>query len=198
MSGRRPRDVRDGMRAALLVCASSDGGSAAAQTAEVPPASPNITIAAPPSPGPVSLQKGWTFRFDAPATCIGCGDRPGPPVVNGNTPWRASGALNWQSDAGAVGVRLTGQRGARLPLFMTPSVGLPMPAAASDTLLSETHTQWQVTLSGERTLWRIRGGASLSLFGDLHLPLGAGRTPDTGDVPTLSQTAFLAGFRVRF
>lgn len=188
------------MRAALLVCALSDGGSAAAQTAEVLPAPPNITIAAPPSPGPVSLPKGWTFRFDAPATCIGCGDYPGPPVVNGNTPWRASGALNWQSDAGALGVRLTGQRGARLPLFMTPPpVGAPMPAAASDTVLSDSRTQWQVTLSGERTLWRTRGGASLSLFGDLHLPVAAtGRRPDIDDVPTLSQTAFLAGFRVRF
>jgi len=187
------------MRAALLVCALSDGGSAAAQTAEVPQAPPNLTIAAPPSPGPVSLPKGWTFRFEAPATCIGCGDRSGPPVVNGNTPWRASGALNWQSDAGAVGVRVTGQRGARLPLFMTPSVGAPMPAAASGTLLSDSRTQWQVTLSGERTLWRTRGGASLSLFGDLHLPLGTtGRRADTDDVPALSPRAVLGGFRVRF
>lgn len=188
------------MRAALVVWALSDGGSAAAQTAEVPSAPPGITIAAPPSPGPVPLPKGWTFRFDAPATCTGCGDGLGPPVVNGNTPWRASGALNWKSDAGALGVRLTGQRGARLPLFMTPSMpGVRMPAAASDTLLSDTRTQWQVTLSGERALWRSRGSASLSLFGDLHLPLGTtGRRPDTSDVPALSQTAFLAGFRVRW
>lgn len=187
------------MRAALLVCALSDGVPAAAQTAEVLPAPPNITIAAPPSPGPVPLPKGWTFRFDAPAACTGCGDRLGPPIVNGNTPWRASGAFNWQSDAGALGVRLTGQRGARLPVFMTPSgIGVPPPAAA-DTLLSETRTQWQVTLSGERTLWRSRGGASVSLFGDLHLPVGTtGRRPDTNDAPTPSQRAFLGGFRVRF
>lgn len=188
------------MRAALLVCALSDGVPAAAQTAEVPQTPPSIMIAAPPSPGPVSLPKGWTFRFDAPATCIGCGDGSGPPVVNGNTPWRASGALNWQSDAGALGVRLTGQRGARLPLFLTPSVaGVQMPATAASTLLSDPRTHWQVTLSGERTLWRSRGGTSVSVFGDLHLPLGTkGRRPDTNDVPTLSQTAFLAGFRVRF
>lgn len=187
------------MRAALLVCALSEGATAAAQTAEVPQAPPNITIAAPPSPGPVPLPKGWTFRFDAPATCTACGDPLGP-IVNGNAPWRVSGALHWQSDAGALGVRLTGQRGARLPLFMTPSMpGVPMPAAAADTLLSETRTQWQVTLSGERTLRRSRGGASLSLVGDLHLPLGTtGRRADTSDVPALSQTAFLAGFRVRW
>ena len=159
------------MRAALIVCALSDGVPAAAQTAEVLPASPHITIAAPPSP-----------------------------IVNGNAPWRVSGALNWQSDAGALGVRLTGQRGARLPLFMTPSMpGVQVPAAAADTLLSDTRTHWQVTLSGERTLWRSRGGTSGSLFGDLHLPLGTnGRRPDSADVPTLSQTAFLAGFRVQF
>ncbi len=188
------------MRAALIVCVLSDGGSAAAQTAEVPQVPPNLTIAAPPSSGPVSFPQGWMFRFDAPAACIGCGDQLRPPIVNGNAPWQASGALNWQSDAGALGVRLTGQRGARLPLFMTPSVaGVQIPATAADTLLSDTRTHWQVTLSGERTLWRSRGGASVSLFGDLHLPLGTkGRRPDTNDVPTLSQTAFLAGFRVRF
>ena len=188
------------MRAALLVCALSDGVPAAAQTAEVPQATPSITIAAPPAPGAVPLPQGWMFRFDAPAACTACGDRLGPPNVNGNAPWRASAALNWQSDAGALGVRLTGQRGARLPLFMTPSVaGVQMPATAADTLLSDTRTHWQVTLSGERTLWRSRGGTSVSLFGDLHLPLGTkGRRPDTDDVPTLSQTAFLAGFRVKF
>ena len=188
------------MRAALIVCALSDGVPAAAQTAEVPPAPASITIAAPPSAGTVPLSKGWTFRFDGPAACTGCGDRLGPPIVNGNAPWLASGALNWQSDAGALGVRLTGQRGARLPLFMTPSMpGVRMPAAAADTLLSDSRTHWQVTLSGERTLWRSRGGTSVSLFGDLHLPVGTkGRRPDTDDVPTLSQTAFVAGFRLRF
>lgn len=190
------------MRAALLVCALSEGATAAAQTAELPQAlvPPDIRIAAPPAAGPVPLSKGWTFRFDAPATCTGCRDGLGAPVVNGNTPWLVGAALSRHSDAGALGVRLTGQRGARLPLFMTPSVGgLPRPAGAADALLSDTRTQWQVTLSGERTLWRSRGGASLSLFGDLHLPLGiTGRRPDTSDVPALSQTAFLAGFRVRW
>jgi hypothetical protein len=188
------------MRAALVVCALSESVPAAAQTAEVPQAPPSITIAAPPSPGPVPLPKGWTFRFDAPAACTGCGDRLGPPIVNGNAPWRVSGAFNWQADAGALGVRLTGQRGARLPLFMTSSMpAVPMPAAAADALLSDTRTQWQVTLSGERTLWRSRGGTSVSLFGDLHLPVGtAGRRPSTSDAPALSQTAFLAGFRIRW
>ena len=192
--------MREGIRAALLVCALSHGVTAGAQTAEVPAPPASITIAAPPSPGTVPLPRGWTFRFDAPAACTGCGDRLGPPIVNGNTPWRVSGALNWQSDAGALGVRLTGQRGARLPVFMTPSVtGVQMPAAASDTLLSGTRTQWQVTLSGERTLWRSRSGVRVSAFGDLHLPIGTtGRKADLDDVPLLSQTAFLGGFRVRF
>lgn len=193
--------MRGGVRAALLVCVLSDGGSAAAQTAEVPPAPPppDIRFVAPPVAGPVSLPKGWTFRFDAPATCAGCGDGLGAPVVNGNTPWRVGAAFSRQSDAGALAVRLTGQRGARLPLFMPSVGGLQRPAGAADAMLSDTRTQWQVTLSGERTVWRSRGGASLSLFGDLHLPLGTtGRRPDTNDVPALSQTAFLAGFRVRW
>jgi len=221
--------VREGVHAALLVCALSDAAPAAAQTAGSPPLpdatsrSPaggerqrpsgwlgigddsrrppgGVVIASPTDSRPLRLPKGWTFRIEAPASCATCGDRFAPAIVDGNTPWRMGGTLAWQTDAGAIGVGVVGQRGARLPLFMTPSMGgLPMPAAASDAVLSDWRTRWQVTLSGERTVWRSRGGKTVSLFGDLYLPMGTtGRAPATGDVPTLSQTAFLAGIRIRF
>lgn len=215
------------MRAALLVCVLSDGDPAAAQPAGAPqapgarwpaptssglrwpsdwleigddprPPPSGIAIATPPTSGPVQLPKGWTFRFEAPAACTTCGDRLGAGIVNGNAPWRMSGALAWQGDTSALGVRLTGQRGARLPLFMTPSVSSQHVAAASEALLSDSRTQWQVTFSGEQTLLKS-GGGTMSLFGDLFLPLGAaGRAPATDDAPVLLQKAFIGGVRIRF
>jgi len=83
------------------------------------------------------------------AAAITRGDRFGGGIVNGNTPWRASGTPSWQSGGGALGVRITGQRGARLPASMTPpAAGLQMrmPAAAADTILSDSRTHWQAGL----------------------------------------------------
>ena len=121
-------------------------------------------------------------------------------VPNANAPWRVSGALGWQGAATALGLQVTGQRGARLPPFMTPSpAGVQAPAAASDALLSDTRTRWQLTLNGERIVWTSIGGNTVSVFGEAHLPIGTtGRKAKTGDVSTVSPRAFLGGFRVRF
>jgi hypothetical protein len=219
--------MRVGVCAALIVCVLRDGDPVAAQAAGVPqaPASPTpssagalrwpagwpnldgetrqrrsaVVIAAPRTLDAPRLPKGWSFRFESPAGCTTCPDRAGIGISDGAAPWRTSGALAWQVDAGAIGVRVTGQRGARLPLFMTPSGSASYVSRASDVILSDSRTEWQVTLSGERRVWTSRGGRTLSLFGDLFLPLGSiGRAPTTEDVRTLPQTAFIGGARIRW
>jgi hypothetical protein len=206
--------MRAGVSAAVLVCLLGDGSPVAAQTAGAPqaPASPTpsssgglrqwpatwldldvetrqggsaVVIGLPLAQDVGRLPKGWSFRFESPAT-------------DGNAPWRTGGALAWQVGGGGFGVRVTGQRGARLPLFMTPPGSSYVPRA-SDVMLSDSRTQWQVTLSAERTMWTSRGGGTWSLFGDLFLPLGSiGRAPATEDVRTPPQTAFIGGVRIRW
>lgn len=110
------------------------------------------------------------------------------------------GALDWRGESSAFGLQVTGQRGARLPAFMTPPAGgIQPPAAASDALISDTQTRWQLTLNGERIIWTSIGGNTVSLFGQAHLPIGTtGRKAKTEDASTISPRAFLGGFRVRF
>jgi len=208
--------------ASILVCV-MNGGVAAAQTAGTPPPSLPPT----PSPGAsvqgsagwldlsaktgerrsplvsvpwatdLRLPKGWTFRFESPATCTGCPDRTGALVSNPNALWQTSGAVAWQVGGATLGVRLTGQRGARLPLFMNPAgsaTALPM---ASDVIMSDPRTQWVLTLSAEYIVL-ASSARTTSLFGDLYLPLGSiGRAPKTADVRTPPQSALIGGVRIR-
>jgi hypothetical protein len=219
--------VREGVCAGLLVYLLGGVEPVAAQTAKAPqaPASPTpssdgalqwparwrdldvgtpqrrsgVVIAAPSAPDAPRLPKGWSFRFESAAACTTCPDAAGIGVSDGTAPWRTSGALAWHVDAGAVGVRVTGQRGTRLPLFMSPPGDAGYVPRASDVILSDSRTQWQVTLSGERRVWTSRRGRTLSLFGDLFLPLGSiGRAPTTDDVRILPQTAFIGGVRIRW
>jgi hypothetical protein len=205
--------MRAGVRAAVLICLLGDGGPVAAQTAGAPqaPVSPTpssggtlhwpagwldpdvetrqrrsaIVIGAPSATDGPRLPNGWSFRFESPAT-------------DGTAPWRTDGTLAWLVGAGAIGVRVTGQRGARLPLFMTPPGSGYVPHS-SDMLLSDPRTQWQLTLSAERVVWTSRNGGTCSLFGDLFLPLGSiGPAPATEDVRTPPQTAFIGGMRIRW
>ena len=212
--------MRVGVCAALLVCVLTGGGAVAAQTAgtpqaQVPPQpsssgavqgaagwldlrgttgerrSPPV-IAVPSATDGLGLPKGWSFRFESPDTCTTCLDRTGV-----GTLWHTSGTLAWQVGARTYAVGLTGQRGARLPLFMTaPGSGNFVPMA-SDVNISDTRTQWVLTLSAEHTLL-ASAGRTVSLFGDLYLPLGAvGRAPKTVDVRTPGQAALIGGVRIR-
>lgn len=214
-----------GVCAALLVCLLTDSNPVPAQSAGPPqapsaPAPPsggavqgsagwlNLSHKTPERPSPsgitvpwgtneLKLPKGWMFWFESPATCTGCPDRTGPPITNPNALWQTSGAVSWQAGGGRIGVRLTGQRGARLPLFMIPSgsaTGVPM---ASDVNMSDPRTQWVITLSAERAVLASRA-YTLSVFGDLFLPLGSiGQAPTTRDVRTPAQTAIIGGVRIR-
>lgn len=212
--------MRVGVNAALFVCVLTGGGAVAAQTAGAPqaqvPPQPSSSgavqgsagwldlrgktgeprlppaIAVPWTTDGLGLPKGWSFRFEPPATCTTCLDRTGV-----GTLWHMSGTLAWQVGAGTFGVGLTGQRGARLPLFMTaPGSGNFVPMA-SDVVMSDTRTQWVLTLSAEHTVL-TSGVRTVSLFGDLFLPLGSiGRAPKTLDVRTPGQAALIGGVRVR-
>lgn len=217
--------MRMGVCAALLVCLLSDGNPVTAQTAGPPqaptaPTAPssgavqgsagwlNLSQKTPERPSPsvitvpwltdaIRLPKGWMFSFESPPNCTGCPDRIGPPITNPNALWQTSGAVSWQAGGGQIGVRLTGQRGARLPLFVRASgsaTGVPM---ASDMIMSDPRTQWVVTLSAERAVLASRA-YTLSVFGDLFLPLGSiGQAPTTKDVRTPAQTAIIGGVRIR-
>lgn len=147
------------------------------------------------------------MRFDMPDACPSCGgERSGPLVVNGNAPWRMSGMLSFDGDRSAVDVTVTGQRGARLPAYMTPSMGVARPAAAAEAMLSDTLTRWQLSVEGERRLFGRTDGASLSIVGSVHAPLGrsgrsftpAGVPPALGRERTVAPLAAFGGLRVRF
>jgi hypothetical protein len=218
-SGRGSRDVmRGSVLAFLLVCALTHGAAVAAQTAGTPhaplpptpssggalrlPAGPldpdgdtpqrgSASVIAVPSAASTGLRKGWSFRFEAPA-CAACPDRAGIGAL-----WDTSGTVAWQVGADKYAVGLTGQRGARLPLFMTaPDSGNFVPMA-SDVVASDTRTRWVLRLSAEHTVL-VSPDRTMSLFGDLFLSLGSiGRVPKTRDVRTPAQTALIGGVRVR-
>ena len=220
VTGARHSVKRMRMCAALLVCMLGDGDPVPVQTAGIPqaPTAPPpsssgavqgsagwldlrdktgegrapLVIAVPWATESLGLPKGWSFRFESPATCTTCLDRTGVGAL-----WHTSGTLAWEVGAGKYGVGLTGQRGARLPLFMTaPGSGNFVPMA-SDVIMSDTRTQWVLTLSAEHTVL-ASGGRTMSLFGDLFLPLGSiGRAPKTVDVRTPAQTALIGGVRIR-
>jgi hypothetical protein len=206
--------------AALLVCVLTDGGAVAAQTAgtpQGPPTTPSggalrlpgglldpgrrepqaegrsaVVIAVPSATDTPGLPKGWTFRFESPDACATCPGRPGV-----GTPWRASGTLSWQRGADTFRVGVTGERGARLPLFMTEPVSGNFMGMPSDVVLSDTRTHWVLKLSAEHILLAVPGRTA-SLFGDLYLPLGAvGRAPKTVDMRKPAQAAVIGGVRVR-
>ncbi len=207
-----------GCALAFFVC-TSRGAAARQQGASVPAGTPQAPVLPTPSSsgalrgatGWLDLAnktrgratdapgspKGWKFLFEAPAACTGCPDRVGPPVTNANALWRTSGTVAWHVGAGVIGVRLTGQRGARLPLFTSASGSATAVPMASDVILSDPRTQWTITLSAERIVLASRG-RTLSVFGDLVLPLGSiGRAPTTVDVRTPAQTALIGGVRIR-
>jgi len=225
VTGGRHSVMRMGMYAALLVCMLGEGGPAAAQAAGIPqapsapPASASgglegsagwldlvdktgerrspLVIAVPPGRDALNLPKGWSFRFEPPVTCTGCPDRVGPPVTNANMLWQTNGAVTWQNGAGLVGVRVTGQRGARLPLFMSASGGATAVPMASDVNMSDPRTQWVLTLSAERAVLAA-ANRTVWLFGDLYLPLGStGGAPKRVGVRTPVQTALIGGVRIR-
>jgi hypothetical protein len=154
-------------------------------------------IAVPWSTDAPWLPNGWSFRFESPATCTGCPDRAGLGVPNANALWQTSGTLAWQVGAGMISVRVTGQRGAALPLFMTSSASANDGSHASDVIMSDTRTQWVVTLSAEQTVLAFPR-RTMSLFGDFFFPLGStGRAPTTVDLRTPAQTALIGGVRLR-
>lgn len=225
VTGGRHSVMRMGMCAVLLLCMLADGGPASAQTAGIPqapsapPASSSgglegsagwldlsdktgerrspLVIAVPPRTDALGLPKGWSFRFEPPATCTGCPDREGPPVTNANMLWQTNAAVVWQDGAGLVGLRVTGQRGARLPLFMGASGGATAVPMASDVDMSDPRMQWVLTLSAERAVL-ASANRTVWLFGDLYLPLGSiGRAPKTEAVRTPAQTALIGGVRIR-
>lgn len=205
--------MRADASAIVLLCLLGNAGLPAAQEAprlsQLPPPAPSST--APQDfelrAAPIALPKGWTMRFDMPDACPSCGgERGGPLVVNGNAPWRMSGTLSFAGDRSSLDVTVTGQRGARLPAYMTPAMGGARPAAASEALLSDTVTRWQLSVEGERRLFGRADGVSLSVVGSGHLPLatsGRSFTPDGGAAalgrePTISSRAAFGGLRVRF
>lgn len=207
--------------AALLVCVLSDADPVPAQTtgtpqATTPPRSSTgamqgsggrldlrdktgegtapVVIAAPWATDGLGLPNGWSFRFDSPAACTGCADRVGPRVTNANVLWQTSGAVGWQVGTNLFGARVTGQRGARLPLFASSGASVP---TASDVNMTDPRTQWVLTLSAERAVLAYRD-RTVWLFGDLYLPLGSiGRAPRTRDTRTPAQTALIGGVRIR-
>jgi hypothetical protein len=82
-------------------------------------------------------------------------------------------------------------------VFMTaPGSGNFVPMA-SDVILADSRTNWVLTLSAEHTVL-ASGDRTMSLFGDLFLPLGStGHAPKTVDVRTPAQTALIGGVRIR-
>jgi hypothetical protein len=212
--------MRNGVCAALLACVLADGGALAAQTAgtlQVPvPQQPSSSgtvqgsagwldlrdktgehrsppvFAVPSATDGLGLPKGWLFQFESPAPCTTCFDRTGVGVL-----WQTSGTVAWQVGAAKFGVNLTGRRGARLPLFMTAPGGGNFMPMASDVVMSDTRTQWVLTLSAEYAVL-TSPRRTASIFGDLYLPLGAvGRAPKTLDGRTPEQGALIGGVRIR-
>jgi len=214
--------MRLSIRAALVFCMLAAGDRVLAQTTAIPqaPTAPSsspigavqgsvgrvdlrdttgegrapFVTAVPWATDQFSLSKGWSFRFESPASCARCPDGVGPPITNANVLWQTSGAIDWQVGAGHFGGRVTGQRGARLPLYMSTAATVP---TASDVNMSDPRTQWVLTLSAERAVLAYPD-RTVRLFGDLYLPLGSvGWAPKKVDVPTLPQRALVGGVRIR-
>lgn len=204
--------MRADLGVTVLVCLLARAASLAAQDpvrlSQLPP-----PVTAPTAPqdfelraAPTGLPRGWTMRFDMSDACPSCAERNGPIVVNGNAPWQTSGTLSFESDTSSLDVTVTGQRGARLPAYMTPDMGIARPAAASEAQPSDTVTRWQLSIDGERRLFGRADGLSLSVVGRVYLPLTtSGRSSAPGGVAsalgrerTVSPKAAFGGLRVRF
>lgn len=202
-----------------MVLCLAGGVEAVGQTSPARPPAPvepattrslDLTTATTAAPAPFELDsprlpKGWTFRVDVPVTCAGCA-AAGPIVVNPNAPWTMSGTLGFAGERSAVSATVTGQRGSRLPAYMTAAPGLDRPATAGEALLSDTATRWQLSLEGERRLFGARTGPSLSLVGSVTVPIASvgrtfvprGTTPGLARERAVSPLAAFGGFRVRF
>jgi hypothetical protein len=149
-------------------------------------------LAVPSATDGLGLPKGWSFRFEAPDACTVCAGRTAVGAL-----WHSSGTLTWEVGADRFRVGLTGERGARLPLFMTaPGSGNFVPMA-SDVILSDTRTHWVLMLGAEHVLLDSPD-LTVSVFGDLFLPLGSkGRAPTTTGLRTPEQGALIGGVRLR-
>lgn len=146
-----------------------------------------------------TLPRGWSMRFDIPTGCPTCGPASTGSAMNGNTPWRAFGGLQWKGDSTTLGATLVAERGTRLPLYMSAPANSVHVPTWSESRPSDMRTRWQTVLSAEEIVARTRGGNTVSVFADAYVPFGgrAWLAPGT-DIGILSSAALIVGIRLRF
>lgn len=174
-----------------------------------PPADPSRRLtfetAFPPLP-PVTAEaataprdSGWAPRLELTLTCPSCEDDLRPPRIGAQPQWTMHGTAGVGNDSQRLTVGLAVQRNARLPLFLTETLGgasLPEPRS-SFSAMGDSADRWQGTVQYERLLWRGRNGTTLDFVGEAFVPI----VPWGGekDAPVRRRNlAGRAGLRVRF
>lgn len=159
------------------------------------PSVPPVTAEAATAPRPLD----WLPQLELTLTCPSCDDDLHPPMIGAQPQWALHGTAGVGNDNQRLTVGLAVQRNARLPLFLTETLGgvaLPEPRS-SFSAMGDSVDRWQATVQYERLLWRSRTGATVGVVGEAFVPI----VPWGGerDVPVRPRNlAGRAGLRVRF
>jgi hypothetical protein len=205
----RPRTMRLGIGLIAAVLAVAGEAFAQQTPATPPPADPSRRLtfetAFPPlppvtaDPGTAPRQRGWAPQVELTLSCPACEDDLRPPMIGAQPQWTMHGRAGVGNDRQRLTVGLAVQRNARLPLFLTETLGgeaLPEPRS-SFSAMGDSADRWQATLQYERLLWRSRSGTTVGVGGDVFVPIvpwgGAKDSPERR-----RNLAGRAGLRVRF
>lgn len=131
--------------------------------------------------------------------CHGCGADAPVVAPNASAPWMLRSTALISGRDHAIAASLIGERGWRAPLYMqgtgdTTGAMRPWSWAALD----ETGLSWTVNVRAERTVFRHRHGATVSVFGNVYLPIQSGGTGSSGPLPISAEAALMVGVNVRW
>lgn len=145
----------------------------------------------------------WHFEVGSQNGCPGCAANGLQPPANPNAPWSMRGQLTY---AGSRGTQITlgaiGSRNNQLPLFMFQPLGSDQdltPPVSSFANMSRTAIQWQLTAAFKKTLKQTPGGQTISLVGDVFIPIASkAKGRGAADAPVVQSKAGRLGLALGF
>lgn len=135
-----------------------------------------------PAPGITTVRGQWRIDFPESGVRGDAGSFRAP--ANDKAPWALGSRLTYGTQSAQASFGVIAARNYRLPVFMSQPLGsdaiLSMPAMSSLSDFLTARTEWQFTARVQKTIARGSRGQTLSLVGDVFLPIGSS---DAAPVP---------------